>query len=288
MRLKHRLTRLAQLAGAAALLVGGIAGAWLGWTYHGPAAPVQVYRGITYSCERLPQTSESGGLLHLVKVDLSVPGVRFFLTPLDPAAVSAGWQYRLAYVSDVVRRRRLAVGVNGTLFYSADPFYFRLSGDKAHGVETLVADHVVSHVWQHTYLLWWDDRNIAHLERSKPPSEQVLAAARWGIGGQYPLLLDGKMPPGVGHAPDQRTMIAANPQQRLVWLACFDRASYAVAGRTLAAKGATLGILVDGGWSCSMALGPEAAGVRGGRVSGCWRPVANVFGFYAEPIASHR
>ena len=271
-------------AAGCALLLALVAvwGGYLVWTYHGPTPPTRIYRGITYSCERLPSTSESGGLLHLVKVDLTAPGVRFYITPMDSEAVARGWQFRLRYVDELVRNEGLAVGVNGTLFYSDDPFWFRRSGDWAHGVETMVANHVVSHVWQHTYLMWWDDDNVAHVEQTKPPSAAALAAARWGIGGQMVLLNDGKVTPWAGHEPDQRTMIAADPARKLVWLACFDRASYAYAGAAMAERGARMGILVDGGWSTSMALGADASGVKGGRVTGCWRPVADVCGFYAE------
>ena len=46
----------------------------------------------------------------------------------------------------------------------------RMSGDLANGGETVVADHVVSHVWEHTYLLWFEDQLTPHLRPSKPPA----------------------------------------------------------------------------------------------------------------------
>ena len=49
--------------------------AWAIWRYHGPAPEREIFRGIRYSCERLPDTPESGGLLYLIRADLSVPGV---------------------------------------------------------------------------------------------------------------------------------------------------------------------------------------------------------------------
>ena len=39
-----------------------------------------------------------------------------------------------------------------------------MSGDLASGGETVVADHVVSHLWEHTYLLWFDDQLTPHSE----------------------------------------------------------------------------------------------------------------------------
>jgi hypothetical protein len=74
------------------------------------------------------------------------------------------------------------------------------------------------------------------------------------------------------------------PRRRLVWIACFDHASYLTAGRELVRLGAKVGLLVDGGTSMAMALGRDARGVRSGTVTGNWRPVATQFGFRAEPL----
>jgi hypothetical protein len=259
-----------------------IAGYFL-WQYHGPADPVEIYRGITYACERLSDTPESGGLMHWVRADLKVPGVQLYITPLDPGAKARGWEYRLKYTSTAVADEHLAAAVNGTLFAS-DSTWIRLSGDDARSNETIVADHVVNHVHLHTYLLWWDDDLLAHLESTKPPSAQVLTKAKWGIGGQQALLMDGVVSMHAGRAVDQRTMIAADPQHRIVWIACFDKASYRFAAQNLADKGAKIGIMVDGGSSTSMAIGDLAVGVRSGTVRGNWRPVATHFGFRADPI----
>jgi hypothetical protein len=129
----------------------------------GPQAPTEIFEGITYGAEQLEATEEGGGLLHWVRVDLSAPGIELYVTSLDPEAVAQGWQYRLRRIGEVVQRERLAVAVNAALFTSRSPLWVRLSGDLAKGVETVVADHVVSHVWEHTYLLWFDDQLTAHL-----------------------------------------------------------------------------------------------------------------------------
>jgi hypothetical protein len=264
------------------LLAALLAGGYAAWRYHGPCDSIEIYRGVTYSCLRLPSGNESGGLVHLIRADLNAPGVELYVTPLDANAISHGWQYRLQYVSTVVRDQHLATGVNGTLF-DADSGWVHRRGDLARSLETVVADHVTSHVGAETYLLWWDDDRIAHLETTKPPSAAVLAKARWAIGGQQAVLVNGVVNPWANHAPDGRTMIAADPERRLVWLGVFDRASYRVAAQTLAEQGATIGVIVDGGTSCAMALGGEANGVRSGTVTGNWRPVATVFGVRADP-----
>jgi hypothetical protein len=91
-------------------------------------------------------------------------------------------------------------------------------------------------------------------------------------------------PNAAGLAVDHRTMIAADPERRLVWIAVFDRASGRFVAQTLADEGAKIGVMVDGGTSTAMVLGAQARGVRPGAVMGNWRPVANVFGFRANNI----
>ena len=47
----------------------------------------------------------------------------------------------------------------------------------------MVADHVVSHVWEHTYLLWFENGLTPQLELTKPPRREALSKAKWCIGG---------------------------------------------------------------------------------------------------------
>jgi hypothetical protein len=251
--------------------------------FHGPLPPTEIYHGLTYECVSLPESFESGGLLHLIRADLTVPGVSLFLTPLDREVVARGWQYKLEFVSTVVDSQRLAAAVNATLFASQSTL-IRRRGDLARSNETVVADHIVSHIHRDSYLMWWDDENVAHLETTKPPSEAALQRAKWGIGGQFGLIVDGKVRAAVDDLVDKRTVIAAEPSNHLVWIAVFDRASYHFAGQALVDRGATMGIMVDGGTSSTMAVGPTASHIVVGTVSGDWRPVATVFGFRADPL----
>lgn len=258
------------------------AAAYIAWTYHGISSPVQIYRGITYSCEVLPTTPQSGGLVHLARVDLNEPSIEFYITPIDQSA-PGNWEYRLERVGPTVNSQGLAVAVNGTLFHS-DSFVVGLPGDWARALETVVANRAVNHVDPNSYLLWWDDQRIAHLELSKPPSPLALTRAVWGIGGQNPQLNDGKVSIWAGEGRDRRTMIAADPPAKLVWLACFDQASGKFAAEWMAQHGAKIGVCVDGGSSMSMAIGKDASKIRTGRVVGGWRPVATQFGFKAMRV----
>ena len=164
--------------------------------------PRAVFLGITYGCELLERSEEGHGILHWVRVELRAPGIELYVTPLDPSAVAGGFQYRLRWIDDVLRNERLAVAINGALFTSEPSWRPGLPGDLAKGVETVVSDHVTSHIWEHTYLLWFDDELNAHLRPSKPPKPEDLRKAKWGIGGQGVGLRDGKVWSGSDRKPE--------------------------------------------------------------------------------------
>ena len=251
-------------------------------------APTELFEGITYGCKRLKPSEEGRGVVHWVRVDLTAPGIELYVTHLDPTAVSQGWQYRLRRVEVVVDKEQLAVAINGTLFTSNSDWRPRMSGDFADGVETVVADHVVSHVWEHTYLLWFDDQLTPHLRPSKPPTAAELAMAKWGIGGQGVWLWDGKVWPGSGRRPDSRTAVAIDRPRKLLFLAVGTHISPRLLLQKLADLGAKDGMLLDGGDSSSMAIGKDARGVSPGVVYGHWRPVATHFGVRARRLGAGR
>ncbi len=131
-------------------------------------------------------------MVHWVRVDLTAPGIDLYVTPLDPDAVAARWQFRLRRTGEVVQDEHLAVGINGTLF-DCESRWIRLAGEFARASETTVVEHQVSHVGEHTYLTWFEDDLTPHVETSKPPGESALGKARWGIGGQAAWLLAEKI-----------------------------------------------------------------------------------------------
>src|SRR5713101_2583240 len=105
---KKWLSRLVVVVFLAALIGGGSV-----WCHRrGPQPPTEIFTGITYGCERLEATEEGSGLLHWVRIDLAAPGIELYVTPLDPAAVAQGWQYRLRRIENVVDKEHLAVAIN--------------------------------------------------------------------------------------------------------------------------------------------------------------------------------
>jgi hypothetical protein len=247
-------------------------------------APTKIFEGITYGCKRLEPTEEGRGLVYWVSVNLATPGIELYVTPLDPVAVARGWQYRLRRIGDVVDTEGLAVAVNGALFGSASGWRPRMAGDLANSVETVVADHVVSHRWDHAYLLGFDDELTPYLSGSKPPTAAELARAKWGIGAQAIELRGGKVWPRSSRTPDSRTAVAIDRERKLLFLALGQYISPRRLLQDLADLGAKDGMLLDGGDSSSMAIGKGAAGVAAGVLYGGWRPVATHFGVRAQRL----
>lgn len=284
-RRSRRLWRAIRAAGLAILLIIALGAGWRWWTRRVPMAEREIYRGVYYQCARLPETAESGGLAHIVRVDLSAPGIQIWLTPMDPAASAQGWEYYTKRVGRAVKDARLAVGVNGT-YFSEHSSYPPLAGDLARSVQTIVFEHTMNHLYQPRgmCLLWFDDDLTPHLENHHPLRPGVIPRARWAIGGDDVVLWDGKAIPGTGVTPDARTMAAIDPTRRMLWLAVFEKASYHFAANTLVDLGAQEGVMLDGGTSSAMALGDQAVGVRPGLLMAGWRPVADQFGIQADPL----
>jgi hypothetical protein len=248
-----------------------------------PAA-AEIFVGITYGCKQLEPNEEASGVVHWVRINVTAPGIGPYVTSKDPIAVSQGWQYRLRRVGAVVASEHLAVAINGTLFSSQSSWWRRMPGDLANAATPLVADHIVSHGWLDTYLLWFDDQLTLHL-RPEKTTEAELAMAKWGIGGGDFLLRDGRVWRGDyrSHIPDGRTAVAVDLPRKLLFLAVGTHITPTLMFQTLADLGAKDGMLLDGGDSSSMAIGTGASVVSPGDVYGR-RPVANQFGFRAEPL----
>jgi hypothetical protein len=271
---RHSRRRIA-IGLALALAVGALAW-WL--TLRGPVEATEIYRGVVYSCETMPESDESGGLVHLVRVDLAAPGVELYFTPSEARGVAF---YHLEWTSSVARRRNLAVAVNGALFN--DACRWSLPGQPCVGLETVISNHQVSHVDPNSYLLWFEDDGTPHMEGTKPPPAAALAAAKWGIGGQGAVLHSGHVSKFSGRKPDSRTLLGIAPPLKALWIAAFEHASLYAAAKYLAEQGATEAISIDGGTSTTMVLGKDAQGVRPGTLLGGWRPVATHVGVRAQP-----
>jgi hypothetical protein len=277
--LKHRYAKIA-LAIALALFVCADS-FYSGRCTPGPRA---VFLGITYGCELLEHSEEGHGILHWVRVELNAPGIELYVTPLDSSALAGGFQYRLRWIDDVLRKEGLAVAINGALFTSEPRWRPGLPGDFAKGVETVVSNHVTSHIWEHTYLLWFDDALNAYLRPFKPPRPEDLRNAKWGIGGQGVGLRDGRVWSGSDRRPDKRTAVGIDAERKLLFLTVAEWASPRLLLEQLSKLGARDAMLLDGGGSSAMAIGEGGRNLARGTLLGGWRPVATFFGVKARRI----
>lgn len=283
---RNKLWRRCAVGAMIVAIVGG-AGfrAFLWWERPTPRAPTEIFRGVVYSCRQLQQ-EECDGLMCLVRVDLTAPGVGIYITSLDPEAVSQGYQYRLAEAADVLRRESLAVVVNGTYFAANSGLFYR-TGDLATGVQTVVADGEANHeLDRNSNMLWFESDLTPHIDSAETMDPSILRRARWAIGGVGAAALwKGEVrEDSVGHKMDRRTALGIDSGRRLLWLAVFENASSLAAARVLKQQGAKDGFLLDGGHSTTMVIAPNGVNARAGWLFGGWRPVANCFGIRAAPL----
>jgi len=246
--------------------------------------PRPIFSGISYGCKILERSEEGRGVLHWARVDLTAPGIELYVTPLDTYALKSGFQYRLRWINDVLRDERLAVAINGSLFVSKPAWRPGLPGDLANGVETVVSNHVMSHFWEHTYLLWFDDELNAQLLPTKPPKPEELRRAKWGIGGQGVGLRNGQVWLGIDRTPNSRTAIGIDSERKLLFLTVAEWASPRLVLEELAKLGARDAMLLDGGSSSAMAVGEGSQNLTRQALLGGWRPVATFFGVRARRL----
>jgi hypothetical protein len=273
--MKPNLRTLAAVIG----LIGSTAvAAWTGtqFSIDRGTPRTEIFRGVFY--RSFPRDD---GMVHLVEIDLSRPGIELFVTPLDPVAVESGYQYRLDYVRNVARSEGLAVAINGTLF-SSDSYLLPMIGDFAASVDSIVSSYEVSHLHPRDFMLWFDAELTPHVELARPIPPGVLNDAKWGIGGQG--LVDAKLKRNLDLARDHQSVIAINPDTRRMWLAVFESATDRIAAEQMFRVGARYVMFLDGGNSTSLYFGGRARGVPSGLRFGGQRPVATVIGIRAEPI----
>ncbi len=266
------------------MLLAGVLALTERWIYgRQPIGPVEIFSGVTYTCERIEGQPDASGLCYLVQVDLRTAGIELYATPLDAEAVAEGHHYKLETAESVTRRERLAVCINGVLF-SSPSRWLRRSGQLARGSELVIADGTASQVDRLNFLVWFDRELTPHVEPTRVPRDESLRAARWGIAGQVLVLKQGKPTRQGDQIVDRQTMLGIDSEKRLLWLAAFDRASSNAAAEILARHGVQDAIRLDGGDSSTLVIGDGARGIRPGPALGSWRPSATFFGLRADRL----
>ncbi len=273
---------------AAVLLLGRGGYAWA--TRARPVPPTPIYRGVTYECFKVPAGREGAGLGHVVTVDLDAEGVELFITPVDPEAKAEGWEYHLAYPALAAGHHDLAVAMNCDQFRSRygrrkSPRIY-LPGDLARSGHTLIVAGEVNHIFQHSYLLWFEEQMNPAVQR-KPPPKDVVERATWAVGSGFVPIKNGRMNPWLDRHAGERTsrsLFGVDRETKEAYLATFEDCTLRLATELLVQRGATDAMRLDGGRSTWLGLGHEASTVRGGTKIGGLRPVATIIGFRARPL----
>jgi hypothetical protein len=263
------------------LLLSISAAAYWYWNRPSPIGPTEIFDGIVYQCEKVEKPGIQG-LVHLVRIDLTKPGMELYITPRDAEAVQAGWEYTTKWPPSVAATQQLSVTINGTL-YSADRWPAIFPGAYAKSFETLISNHDVGTVHTYSYLLWFEDDLTPHLETKRPPAEDACRRARWGISGN--LLVDhGNVTKFSNDEQDCRTAAGIDPLHKLLYLAVFDSAQQGEAGNYLVEHGIHEAVILDGGHSTCLIVGPGATGIRPRTLVYPSRAIADIFGVRALPL----
>jgi len=251
-----------------------------------PVTKTEIFKGVQYVSAKIENMDGTSGRMMAFEIELDAPGVEFFIRPLDPAATGEGEQYVLRWADLEVWRHELAILVNGALYRPGD-WWRSYPGARVSAVESLVIDGKLSHHHKHSYLIWFDETLLPHVETNKPPPADAVRRAKWAIGVQRLLVRDGQAISAVSEDREEvmkRTFIGVDPKQRKLWLLVFDAINSYRMADIASEMGVVYGGQLDsdnGTWGI---VGPGAkdvramTGIRGGR------PIASYLGIRASPI----
>ncbi len=305
---KNRLVKATALLATSLSLTLGlvVGGACLFYGYrltHRPnREPVvrSLFQGVTY--ERHVRNQPRPLLFHVVKVDLTAPGIDFLVSPPQPK--DQNLETSADTVPGFLARNDLQVAVNGSYFfphYVKTPLnYYPHVGDAAStmGVSISNGDRYSDAEEGWAALCVINRRDIQITENDCPAQTQQ------GIAGDIQFVKDGALyRDGLvilqGNDTEQmpRTAIAIDKDSKTLWMVVVDgrQAGYSEGvtlpelGEFLIGLGADRALNLDGGGSSTLAV--EAEGEPAvlnapfqARVPMNLRPVANHFGLYARSL----
>lgn len=251
-----------------------------------PSARREIYQGVFWQVEDIPNESLGKGRIATVEVHLETPGLEFFIRPMDVSALAKGGHYRLSLADWEVFSENLSVLVNLTAYYPAEPWE-SYPGQVVKSVETLVLKNKTSHVDEHSYLFWWDKNFTGTLEASKPPSEAALSAAYWGFGVQGFQIYEGKDKQGTladGDQSNVRTFVGLDADKKILYLIVFEGVKDYYMIDYAQELGITYGAQVDTGDASHVIVGPGASGVTPYTGIRGLRPLGSYIGIRAQPL----
>lgn len=254
-----------------------------------PTSRTEIFKGIFLTVEDLPKSEHGQGRVMIVEVHWDTPGVKLshrdFLgihSPDDPHAP----HFRLTLADWALLREKPAISVNTTR-YHPDRYRDSLPGKLVRTLETLVVDSRVSHIHEHSYLMYWDKDMEARILTRKPPSQEALEAAVLGISLQGIQINEGQ--PGYRSMADldvvdDRTFIGVDPIRRILWLFAFEAASGRLMIERALQEGVIFGGKVDSGDGTSLLIGYGAKGVKPHTGIRNRRPLGPYLRVFADPL----
>ncbi|MBW4562119.1 MAG: phosphodiester glycosidase family protein [Mojavia pulchra JT2-VF2] len=254
-----------------------------------------LFNGIIY--QRRAVSTPRLVMIHIVTVDLAVPGVKALVTPGMP--IGSGRKTNARTTSEFLREFKVQLAVNASYFhhfYERTPWdYYPHSGDPSYPLgEVISSGSRYSKPEANKAVVCFSRSNIAQILASgKCPKDTVQ-----GVAGQEMLVSDGK--PAISqiseNKPYPRVAVAINRQGNKLWLIVVDgKQPFYSEGLTLGELtktainlGAYAALNMDGGGSTTLVISAN----NGTKVLNApihtklpmrERPVGNHLGFYALP-----
>ena len=255
-----------------------------------PMERTEIFKGVYLTVESVSGTLMGNGRAMIVEVHWKTPGVvvehrqfDYEFSPDNPRTP----HFNLSLLDYALSKEDASILVNTTR-YRPHAVTESYPGNPVRSQETIIADGKLSHVHQHSYLLYWDDEMEVHMETTKPPSETGLKTAVLGIGLQGLQIRGGNANMNAIASPEReydRTFIGVDPMRQVLYLMVFEKTSaYYLIQRALEA-GVVFGGIVDSGGGSHLIIGDQAAaGIRAHTGIRNWRPLAGYLTIHADPL----
>lgn len=245
-----------------------------------PQARTEILPGVYYTCVDFGDAEpDIRGRMMAVEIHLTTPGLEFFHRAFDLELMPQGRLWRLSFADAEVLGQDLAVLLNSTL-YEPSGALDSLPGQAVASVETVVADGIISHEHEHSYLLWWDAEQRGRMELTKPPPAEALRQARLAVGLQGVRVAQGELRPWTSWGDEElipRSFIGIDGPRKVVWLLAFEGVKSHRMGAEALRLGVQDGGQLDSGNSTNLIIG-EGKGVRPLTGIRNLRPLGGYFG----------
>ncbi|MEB3279754.1 MAG: phosphodiester glycosidase family protein [Lyngbya sp.] len=258
----------------------------------------QLFKGITY--QRIRRTKPDALMIHLVKIDLTEPGIELLVTPGEPGEDKR--DIAAQTTSEFLQKYDLQLAINGSFFH---PFYvngpidyYPYSGERVNILGQAISQgKIYSNVNKGWSVLCISPEKKAEILPDTCPKNTV-----HGLAGNM-ILIERGQPVKFKKFSDinkkfPRTAVAIDKSGETLWLILIDgRQSLYSQGATLATltdiiqeiEGVETALNLDGGGSTTLVIseGTNAKVLNApfhSRIPMRQRPIANHLGIYALPV----